>query len=262
MTGASQSCPSSDQPAPRHNISKPSFNVHVKLAVDRGKVCTAHQSSQQVVPVLSLVPPSVDRSRTLAPITRKGTLGLGSLAGNKEAAGVAQKPATAPKQLIPLTERKESEEGLKSPADRAAFDSSYLVVENKRDLLADYQRVCILGKGAHGKVIKVVSKKNERVYALKVISRDCCNESETLQNEVEVLKKLVRTGRSSFTAGPSEHSPSLRVCPGCQELLSPHRILRWRRVDQEGDGSETLFGECSGTDNEATAIGVGILPRP
>jgi hypothetical protein len=72
-----------------------------------------------------------------------------------------------------------------------AYDPSYLVVENKRAWLDDYEVISTLGRGGYGKVQKVRHRKTGRCYALKIIHRNRCADNAELLNEVEVLKKLV-----------------------------------------------------------------------
>ena len=85
-----------------------------------------------------------------------------------------------------------------------SFDHSKLVRELKAAIYDRYKVVDLLGRGAYGQVKKVVHKGNEKVFALKVLSRNRCEERENLAHEVEVLKKLVipqcdrRTTQTSF----------------------------------------------------------------
>ncbi len=71
------------------------------------------------------------------------------------------------------------------------FDHSCLVVENKGSLMETYKVIDLVGRGAFGVVKKVMHKATSRIYAMKVINRNCYVEADNIANEIEVLKKLV-----------------------------------------------------------------------
>jgi len=71
-----------------------------------------------------------------------------------------------------------------------AFDCSYLVKENKDSLFQKYKVLDTLGKGTYGTVKKVVHNTTNKVYAMKMINRNCYTTDVNIVNEIEVLKKI------------------------------------------------------------------------
>jgi hypothetical protein len=72
-----------------------------------------------------------------------------------------------------------------------ALDPSCLVREKKGSIYETYEVVDLLGRGAFGEVQKVRHKSTLKIYAMKIINRNCYVETANLVNEIEVLKQLV-----------------------------------------------------------------------
>ena len=65
--------------------------------------------------------------------------------------------------------------------------------ENLGNNLDDFDILQTLGKGSYGFVAKVKSRKNQKIYAMKMIDFDLVNdqqEIDLLMNEIEIIKKL------------------------------------------------------------------------
>ena len=54
----------------------------------------------------------------------------------------------------------------------------------------DFETLEKLGEGSFGKVIKVKSKKDKNIYAMKIITLDKAYEIDVLRNEIEIMKSL------------------------------------------------------------------------
>ena len=54
----------------------------------------------------------------------------------------------------------------------------------------DFETLEKLGEGFFGKVNKVKSKKDQNIYAMKIITLDKANEINVLRNEIEIMKSL------------------------------------------------------------------------
>jgi serine/threonine protein kinase len=83
------------------------------------------------------------------------------------------------------------------------FDSGYLVLEKKGSIYNEYKVVDVIGRGSFGVVKKIVHRTSGKPYALKIIKKSCCK-NRNFMNEMEILKKLVRT--NSNRVGSSEYS--------------------------------------------------------
>ena len=60
------------------------------------------------------------------------------------------------------------------------------------DVNADYKTICLVGQGSFGKVYKVESRKDGKIYAMKEVnySKMKTKEKELLVSEVNLLRKL------------------------------------------------------------------------
>eukprot|EP00826_Nyctotherus_ovalis_P034673 TRINITY_DN2909_c0_g1_i3.p1 TRINITY_DN2909_c0_g1~~TRINITY_DN2909_c0_g1_i3.p1 ORF type:complete len:215 (+),score=24.52 TRINITY_DN2909_c0_g1_i3:206-850(+) len=72
------------------------------------------------------------------------------------------------------------------------FDSGCLILEKKGSIYDQYRVVDVVGRGSFGIVKKVVHRTSGKPYALKIIKKSCC-QNKNFMNEMEVLKKLVRS---------------------------------------------------------------------
>ena len=71
------------------------------------------------------------------------------------------------------------------------IEPQYFRVERKGQLESRYKIDEIIGKGSFGEVKKIIDKHTGLYRALKIISKDNCEKTDSFNDEIEIIKKLV-----------------------------------------------------------------------
>ena len=83
-----------------------------------------------------------------------------------------------------INESQQSLEGLKARGDKQVTR-----VTISKEICKEYDVVTIIGKGAFSKVLHVVKKETEKVYALKIINKESYTET-CVKTEIDILRQL------------------------------------------------------------------------